>query len=83
MIKKIKIGDKEIIIVGTAHISQESIDLVEKTIDEEKPDVIGIELDSERLHQLMNGKKWEETSVVEVIKTGKTYPTEDMEILKK
>ncbi|MFA5763863.1 MAG: TraB/GumN family protein [archaeon] len=73
MIKKIKIGDKEIIIVGTAHISQESIDLVEKTIDEEKPDVIGIELDSERLHQLMNGKKWEETSVVEVIKTGKTY----------
>jgi pheromone shutdown-related protein TraB len=73
MIKKLKLEGKEIIIVGTAHISKESINLVEATIDEEKPDVIGIELDKERLHQLLNGKKWQDTSVVEVVKSGKTY----------
>ena len=56
MIKKIKIGEKEIILVGTAHISKESINLVEKTIDEEQPDIIGIELDKERLAQLLSGK---------------------------
>lgn len=73
MIKKIKIGEKEIILVGTAHISKESINLVEKTIDEEQPDIIGIELDKERLAQLLSGKKWQETNIIEVVKTGKTY----------
>ncbi|HNV01101.1 MAG TPA: TraB/GumN family protein [archaeon] len=73
MIKKIKLGDKEIILVGTAHISRESIDLVEKTIDEEQPDIIGVELDKERLAQLLSGKKWQETNIMEVVKTGKTY----------
>lgn len=53
MIKKINIEDKEIILVGTAHISKESVILVEKTIEEEQPDFIGVELDNERLHQLI------------------------------
>ncbi len=73
MIKRINFEDKEIILVGTAHISKESIELVEKTIDEENPDVIGVELDRERLAQLLSGKKWQETNIMEVVKTGKTY----------
>ena len=73
MIKRLKFEGKEIILVGTAHISQESINLVEETIDKEKPDVIGVELDKERLEQLLQGKKWQETSIVDVVKTGKTY----------
>jgi len=73
MIKRIKLGEKEIILVGTAHISKESIKLVEETIEAEKPDVIGVELDKERLGQLLSGKKWQETNLVEIVKTGKTY----------
>jgi len=77
MIKRLFIGEgenkKEIILVGTAHVSKESITLVEKTIEEENPDVIGVELDRERLEQLLSGKKWQETNIIEVIKTGKTY----------
>ncbi len=73
MIKRLKFDDKEIILVGTAHISKESILLVEKTIDEEKPDIVGVELDKERMQQLLSGQKWGETSIVEIIKTGKTY----------
>lgn len=73
MLRKIKLKNKEIILVGTAHISKESIKLVEETIETEKPDVIGVELDEERLHQLLSGKKWGETNLVEIIKTGKTY----------
>jgi len=77
MIKRLFIGEgeakKEIILVGTAHISKESIELVEKTIEEEAPDVIGVELDKDRLYQLMSGKKWQETNLVEIIQTGKTY----------
>ena len=65
--------EKEVILVGTAHISKESMELVKKTIDEELPDVIGVELDRDRLEQLLSGKKWQETNLVEIIKTGKTY----------
>ncbi|MBT4870866.1 MAG: TraB/GumN family protein [Candidatus Diapherotrites archaeon] len=73
MIRKIKFEDKQIILVGTAHISRESMKLVEETIDKEKPDVIGVELDKERLEQLLSGKKWEQTNIIDIIKTGKTY----------
>jgi pheromone shutdown-related protein TraB len=77
MIKRLFIGEKEnkkeVILVGTAHVSKESIELVEKTIEEENPDVIGFELDKERLGQLLSGKKWQETNIVEIIQTGKTY----------
>ncbi|MDD4251211.1 MAG: TraB/GumN family protein [Candidatus ainarchaeum sp.] len=73
MIKKLVLNDKEIILIGTAHISKESVELVEKTIQEEKPDVVGVELDNERLYQLMSGKKWQQTNIIDVVKTGKTY----------
>jgi pheromone shutdown-related protein TraB len=73
MIKKLKLGDKEIILVGTAHISKESVELVKKTIEEEKPEVVGVELDKERMQQLLSGKKWGNTSIVEIVKSGKTY----------
>jgi len=73
MIKRIKIDGKEVVLVGTAHISKESITLVEKTIEEENPDAIGVELDKDRLYQLLSGKKWQETNIVEIIQTGKTY----------
>ena len=72
MIKRLTMGEKEIILVGTAHISKESIKLVEETIDAEQPDVIGVELDKDRLAQLISGQKWQETNIVEIIQSGKT-----------
>ena len=37
MREEIKINDKHIILIGTAHISQESADEVEQVIREEQP----------------------------------------------
>ena len=37
MIERIFLEGKEIVLVGTAHVSNESVKLVEKTILEEKP----------------------------------------------
>jgi pheromone shutdown protein TraB len=39
-------------VVGTAHVSQESVDEVETVIDEERPDVVAVELDEGRFRQL-------------------------------
>lgn len=73
MIERISLPSKEIILIGTAHISEESVLLVKKTIEEEKPDVVGVELDDERLHQLMNPEQWQNLDVASAIKEGKTY----------
>ena len=43
---------KEFILVGTAHISQESKVLVAKAISEVHPDTVGVELDEGRLKSL-------------------------------
>jgi len=72
-VEKIKTGEKTIILVGTAHISKESIELVNKTIEKEKPDTVGIELDFQRLEQLKAGKKWRETDISQILKEGRTY----------
>ncbi len=72
-LERLKIGDREILLLGTAHISGKSIEDVRKAIEEEKPDTIGVELDSQRYAQLKQGAKWEETDISKVISSGQTY----------
>jgi pheromone shutdown-related protein TraB len=72
-IERIRIGSKEIILVGTAHISAESVRLAQETISAEKPDLVGIELDDQRFHQLQNDAKWQTMNIGAVIADNKTY----------
>ena len=72
-VERVRVEGKEIILVGTAHISKESIELVKKTIRGEKPDVVGVELDRQRFQQLKSGRKWRDMNLFEVIHSGKTY----------
>ncbi len=65
------IDNKEIYLVGTAHVSQRSADEVKEIIQEIEPDCICIELDKERFHGLKNPKKWSETDIIDVIKKKK------------
>jgi len=72
-VETIKSGEKRIVIVGTAHVSQESVDLVRQTIEQEKPDIVGVELDFQRLQQLRQGKKWQQLDLNQIIREGKTH----------
>ncbi|MFH1234458.1 MAG: TraB/GumN family protein [Candidatus Diapherotrites archaeon] len=72
-IERVEFEGKEIILVGTAHISRESVALVRKTIEEEKPDAVGVELDRQRFAQLKSGKKWMELDIFQVIRSGQSY----------
>ena len=54
MKKVIEINNKKLIIVGTAHISQKSKEQVKKTIEEERPEIVGIELDKQRFYSIMS-----------------------------
>ena len=71
-ITRLTYKDKEIILIGTAHVSQKSADLVKEVIEEEKPDSVCIELDEKRYENIRNPQAWENTDIVKVIKTHKT-----------
>ena len=45
-------GEGSVTLVGTAHVSQDSVDEVEATIAEEEPDVVAVELDEARYKRL-------------------------------
>jgi pheromone shutdown-related protein TraB len=60
--------DKNLIIIGTAHISKQSAELVEQVITSEKPDVVCVELDEQRFEALSNQKRWESLDLKTIIK---------------
>ena len=62
---------KEIILIPTAHVSQESVNLVRETIKEENPDSICIELDDQRYKNLKNPEAWKNTNIIDIIKEKK------------
>jgi pheromone shutdown-related protein TraB len=68
---RIQLEDKEIILIGTAHVSKLSAEQVKEVIETEKPDSVCIELDEPRYQSLMDGNKWKETDIFKVIKEKK------------
>lgn len=69
-IHRVEIEGKEIILVGTAHISQDSVDTVQRIIEEELPDTVCVELDRQRLQALRDKNRWESLNLIQVIKAG-------------
>lgn len=57
---EISTSDTLIHIYGTSHVSQESLDLIEKKIDEHDPDIVALELDLVRLNALLTGQERDE-----------------------
>ncbi|MYG40922.1 MAG: TraB/GumN family protein [Nitrospira sp. SB0677_bin_15] len=62
------VEDKTIILVGTVHVSQESVDLVRAVIEEERPNAVCVELDARRYEALSQQQKWEAFDLKEVIR---------------
>jgi pheromone shutdown-related protein TraB len=70
-ITRIDLDGKEIILIGTAHVSKQSVEQVKEVIDRERPDSVCIELDDQRYKSIMEGSKWRETDIFKVIKEKK------------
>ncbi|MFP8870677.1 MAG: TraB domain-containing protein, partial [Myxococcota bacterium] len=67
-VEVIEIDGREFILVGTAHISQESVDLVRNIVEAEKPDCVCIELDAQRYEALSQQKRFASLDLREVIR---------------
>lgn len=68
--KSIFLDGREIILLGTAHISQESVDEVRRLIPLEAPDAVCIELDHQRFQSLRENSRWQSLNIIQVIKKG-------------
>lgn len=66
-------GDKEYVLVGTAHVSAASIDEVRTVIRAETPDRIAVELDQGRYQTLSQPDHWEKLDLFKVIQSGKGF----------
>ena len=70
-VSKFEINGKKIFIVGTAHISEESVSLTRNVIQLLKPDVVAVELCSSRYQSLKDPDRWKNTDILTVLKEGK------------
>lgn len=60
-----------ITLVGTAHVSKESVREVQDTIARVKPAVVAVELDENRRRALVDKKGFEETPITDLLKGGR------------
>ncbi|MCB0730434.1 MAG: TraB family protein, partial [Ignavibacteriae bacterium] len=67
-VRIVEYNGKQLILIGTAHISKQSADLVEEVIVSEKPDIVSVELDKQRYESLSNQKRWENLDLKSIIK---------------
>ncbi|MDR3123126.1 MAG: TraB/GumN family protein [Treponema sp.] len=67
------LGDRVITLIGTAHVSRESIEEVAGAIRNEKPDQVCVELDAERYEAMSQKDNWEKLNVVKVFREGRGF----------
>jgi pheromone shutdown-related protein TraB len=70
-ITRIHLDDKEITLIGTAHVSKQSAEQVKEVIESEKPDSVCIELDEQRYQSIQSGNAWKKMDIFKVIKEKK------------
>ncbi len=69
----LNLGGKEIVLLGTAHVSQQSCDEVKAAIIEKKPDCVAIELDEQRFASLNDSEAWKNLDIIKVLREKKGF----------
>jgi len=73
MVHHLEYDDKQVILVGTAHVSRESAQQVSRVILEERPDTVCVELCRSRFQSIRQKERWQETDIVKIIKEKKSF----------
>jgi len=73
MVHRLNADGREVILVGTAHVSRESVRLVEEVIRAETPDAVCVELCAARHQALRQKDRWQNMDIVKVVKEKKAF----------
>jgi pheromone shutdown-related protein TraB len=68
-VHRLEVDGREFVLVGTAHISRESVELVRRVIEAEAPDRVCLELDAQRYEALSQEQRWEELDLRQVVRS--------------
>ena len=72
-VTRLKLRDSEFILVGTAHISKESVAEVREVILTEEPNRVCVEIDQTRYNSLIKKQRWQNLNIVQVLKERKGF----------
>jgi len=72
-VHQLNFRDKQITIIGTAHVSKESVALVSRIIEKERPDTVCVELCASRYESLTKEDRWKNMDLLKVIKEKKAF----------
>jgi pheromone shutdown-related protein TraB len=67
-VTRLEWAGKDIYLVGTAHVSQLSVDEVTRVIEEVRPDTVCVELDEQRHRMLVDEDAWRKLDIFQVIR---------------
>jgi pheromone shutdown-related protein TraB len=67
-VTRLAFEEREIILLGTAHVSGESVTEVRRVITEEQPDHVCVEIDAGRYKAMTEGQDWSNMSIGKVLK---------------
>jgi len=73
MVHRLSAEGREIVLVGTAHVSRDSVRLVEEVIGAEMPDTVCVELCASRYQALRQKDRWRDMDIIKVIKEKKAF----------
>lgn len=69
----VRLGERTFTLVGTAHVSKASAELVTQVVEERPPDALCIELCAARYQALQDPDRWRNTDIFEVVRSGRAY----------
>jgi pheromone shutdown-related protein TraB len=69
----LELAGRRIVLIGTAHVSRESVDEAVAAIATEQPDMVCVELDENRWRSMTSPDAWEKTDIIKIIKDGKAF----------
>ncbi len=71
--KRLTFNERTITLIGTAHISEESIKTAESAIREVLPDCVAVELDEKRFAAIKNPESWRELDIIKVLRRNEGF----------
>lgn len=72
-VTRLSVGGRQVVVVGTAHVSRESVDEVEDIIRSEKPDTVCVEIDQSRYKSMVEGQSWSSLNIQQVLRERKGF----------
>jgi pheromone shutdown-related protein TraB len=72
-VTRVSFEKREFILVGTAHVSRESVNEVREAISSEQPDRVCIELDETRYNALTKEDAWKNLNIIKVLREKKGF----------